>query len=234
MAGIAFRIQNETNYYVARASSLGSTFRLYKVVNGERGELHGPEIPIRSGVWHEMMIEGKGNRFRCELDGKEVMPLVTDNSPFNMGKIGFWTKSDSVSYFTDTTITYTPRENPLQPVLRDLCQKYPKLLALKVYVADRAHGATRLVASKDEKDIGQPGGKTEKEVINTAQTYYGMENGLVSVILPLRDRNGDPIAAVRVVTKTFKGQTEQNAIIRANPIAEAIQAQVHSLQDVIE
>src|SRR5262249_24077514 len=40
MAGIAFRIQNETNYYVARASSLGSTFRLYKVVNGERGELH--------------------------------------------------------------------------------------------------------------------------------------------------------------------------------------------------
>ena len=32
MAGIAFRIQNETNYYVVRASSLGSTFKFYKVL----------------------------------------------------------------------------------------------------------------------------------------------------------------------------------------------------------
>src|SRR5439155_5958586 len=43
MAGIAFRIQNETNYYVVRASSLGNTFRFYKVVNGQRGTLIGPE-----------------------------------------------------------------------------------------------------------------------------------------------------------------------------------------------
>src|SRR5439155_6998901 len=32
MAGLAFRIQNESNYYVVRASSLGNTFRFYKVV----------------------------------------------------------------------------------------------------------------------------------------------------------------------------------------------------------
>ena len=37
MAGLAFRIQNETNYYVVRASALGNTFRFYKVVNGARG-----------------------------------------------------------------------------------------------------------------------------------------------------------------------------------------------------
>ena len=234
MAGIAFRIQNETNYYVARASTLGNTFRLYKVVNGERGEMHGPEIPISSGVWHQMTIEAKGNRFRCELDGQEVIPLVTDNSPFNTGKIGFWTKSDSVSYFADTAIVYTPRESPLQAVLREVSKKYPRLLALKVYVADPAPGTTRLIASKDEKEIGQPGGKTEKAVISRAEIYYGKEKDIVSVILPLRDRNGDVIAAVRIVTKSFRGQTEQNAIGRATPILRAIQAQVQSLQDVIE
>src|ERR1051326_2499769 len=165
-----------------------------------------------------MMIEAKGNRFRCELDGKEVIPLLTDNSPFNIGKIGFWTKSDSVSYFADTTLVYTPRESPLQPVLRDLSKKYPRLLALKVYVAASAPGTTRMVASKDEQDIGQAGGKTEKEVISRAETYYGKENDIVSVIMPLRDRNGDAIAAVRIVTKFFRGQTEQNAIVRATPI----------------
>src|SRR4051794_25553989 len=35
MAGIAFRLQDENNYYYVRASSLGNTFRFFKVVNGE-------------------------------------------------------------------------------------------------------------------------------------------------------------------------------------------------------
>ena len=38
MAGIAFRIQNATNYYVVRASSLGNNLRFYKV----------PERPARA------------------------------------------------------------------------------------------------------------------------------------------------------------------------------------------
>src|SRR4051812_45384961 len=56
MAGMAFRIQNETNFYVLRASSLGKTFKWYKVVNGTRGLPLGPDIEIPSGVWHEMTI----------------------------------------------------------------------------------------------------------------------------------------------------------------------------------
>src|SRR5713101_108358 len=51
MAGIAFRIQNETNYYVVRASSLGNTFRFYKIVNGQRGTIFGRDLAIPSGVW---------------------------------------------------------------------------------------------------------------------------------------------------------------------------------------
>ncbi len=44
MAGIAFRIQDETNYYVLRASSLGNTLRFYKVVDGVRGAVIGPDL----------------------------------------------------------------------------------------------------------------------------------------------------------------------------------------------
>src|SRR5205085_5063404 len=59
MAGIAFHIQNETNYYVVRISSLGRTFRFYKVVNGERGVPVGPEMEIPLGVWHELTVNCK-------------------------------------------------------------------------------------------------------------------------------------------------------------------------------
>src|SRR5205814_834696 len=109
MAGIVFRYQNETNFYVLRASSLGNTFRFYKVVNGERGTIIGPEVRIPTNVWVEVSVECKGNQIHCLLAGKEAIPMFTDNS-FSTGKIGFWTKSDSVSYFTDARIDYVPRQ----------------------------------------------------------------------------------------------------------------------------
>jgi hypothetical protein len=233
MAGIAFRIQNETNYYVIRASSLGNTFRFYKVVNGARGSIIGPEIPIPSGVWHELGVECKGNQIRCRLDGNEVIPPLTDSS-FNSGKIGFWTKSDSVSYFSDTRIVYTPREPAAQALVRTMIKKYPRLLGLKVFVADKEAKTTRLIASKNESELGQAGGKTEREVISKGQIYYGKDRNSVSVTMPFHDRNGDTIAAVRVVMTSFAGQTEQNAVIRAMPIVKEMEAQVHSLPDLAE
>jgi hypothetical protein len=233
MAGIAFRIQNETNYYVVRASSLGNSFRFYKVVNGERSTPIGPSVSIPSGVWHELTLECTGNRIVCGLDGKDAIPPLTDNT-FQKGKIGFWTKSDSVSYFADMKIVFTPREPPAQTVVRKVLKDYPKLLGLKVYVPGTAPGTTRVVASKDEKDLGQAGGKTEREVFRQGIIFYGTEGRVVSVIVPLTDRNGDPMGVVRVMLKALSGQTEQNALARAMPIAKAVQAQLHSLSDLVE
>ncbi len=233
MAGIAFRVQNPTNYYVARASSLGNTFRFYKVVNGERSQPIGAEVQIPSGVWHELAIECKANQIRCLLNGKEIIPTLTDNS-FSRGAFAFWTKSDSVSYFCDTKIVYTRREMPAQAIVRETSKKYPRLIGLKIYVPGSDLHATRLIASNDEKEIGQAGGKTEQAVINSAQVWYGKENDSVSVIMPLRDRNGDAIAAARVVMKPFSGQTEENAIARALPIVKQLQARVQSMQDLAD
>jgi len=233
MAGLAFRIQDETNYYVLRASSLGNTFRFYKVVNGSRGNLIGPEIPIPSGVWHEMSVECKGNQINCKLNGEAVIPTITDSSFIN-GRIGFWTKSDSVSYFADTRIVYVPREPPAQVLVRDMLTKYPRLLGIKLYAAGPEPGTTRLIGSGDESELGSAGGETELNVLTQGQIYYVKEKKAVTVVMPLRDRNGDPIAAARVKMTTFVGQTQANAVVRATPIVKEMQARVTSLQDLVE
>jgi hypothetical protein len=74
MAGIAFRLQDEKNYYYVRASSLGNTFRFFKVVNGERSAPIGPEVSVPNNVWHQLQIECTGNKIRCLLDEKEIIP----------------------------------------------------------------------------------------------------------------------------------------------------------------
>lgn len=234
MAGIAFRIQDEKNYYVVRASSLGNTFKFYRVVNGIRGVPVGPQVSIPSGVWHEMTLNCDDNKIRALLDGKELINVTDKVDPLKSGKIGFWTKSDSVSYFADTTMIYTPREPPAQAIVRDTVKKYPHLLDLKIYVAADDPKAPRLLAAKDEKDLGEAGGKPEETAIGQGAIFYGKNKGTFSVIMPLRDRNGDSIAAALIKMKSFPGQTEQNALARAQPIVREMQDHVQTLQDLVE
>jgi hypothetical protein len=235
MAGIAFRWQDEKNFYVVRASGLGRNLRFYSVVNGQRGKPIGPEVSVPKGVWHELKIECQGNKIRAWLNGNPVpwegtAPELNDTS-FRSGKIGFWTKSDSVSHFTDTRITYTPRESRAQALVRDTLVKYPRLVGLKVYLLDDK-GEPRIAASKEAKDLGEAGGNPEKTAITSGTIFYGKSKETVSVVQPLRDRNGDPIAAVRLTMTSFLGQTEQSALQRALPIVKSMQAQVSSMDEL--
>ena len=218
MAGVVFRWQDEKNFYVVRASGLGSNIRFYSVLNGQRGRPIGPSVAVPKGVWHELKIECQGNKVRAWLNGnpvpwEESASEINDNS-FKSGKIGFWTKSDSVSHFTDAKIVYTPRESPAQALVRDTVAKYTRLVGLKVYLLDEK-GEPRVAASKDTSDVGDAGGNAEKTAITAGQIFYGKGKETVSVVQPLRDRNGDPIAAVRVTMTSFLGQTEQSALQRA-------------------
>jgi hypothetical protein len=232
MAGIAFRIQNEQNFYVIRASGLGKNVRFYKVVGGERSNPIGPQMEIPKGVWHELKIECKGNQIHCWLNDKEAIPPLTDNT-FTAGKFGFWTKSDSVSYFADTKIIYTPREPHAQAIIRDTLTKYPRLLDLRIYTLD-GKGEPRLVAGKNPKEVGTAGGKSERDTIAQGHLYYGKGKKSVLVVMPLRDRNGEPMAAVRMNMETFIGQTEQNALARATPIVKHMQAQAQTLEELTQ
>lgn len=233
MAGIAFRVQDENNYYYVRASALGNTFRFYKVVAGVRSPAIGPETAIARGVWHDLTVECKGNQIRCLLNGREIIPAITDNS-FTSGKIGFWTKSDSVSHFVDTKITYTPREILAKALIKAMMQKYPRLIGLKIYSAAESKPMPRIIASTDAEEVGKSGGQTERDVIAHDTVYYGKAKQSALVTLPLHDRNGDTIAAVRVTLKSFRGQTQENAVARALPIVKEMEARIRSSKDLLE
>jgi Domain of Unknown Function (DUF1080) len=233
MAGIAFRIQDEKNYYYVRASALGNSFCFFKFVNGL---LVGPvkaNLEITQGSWHDLAVECKGSLVTCSLDGKVIFGQMREEE-FPKGKVGFWTKSDSVSYFADTKITFSPLVDPAQAIVREVARKYSRLVGLKISVLGQDRKTTRTVASKVPAEVGQAGGKSEFEVITHGTVYYGKEKDTVAVIMPLRDRNGEIIAAARVILGTFPGQTEENAIGRAVPVVREVQGHIQSLDDLVQ
>lgn len=235
MAGVAFRYQDPKNYYVVRASALGNSFRFYKFVNGERSAPLGPEIAIPRGVWHEMTIECKGNQIRCLLNGKEAIPTLTDSS-FAFGKLGFWTKSDSVSHFANAKVVYTPRETLAKALVREALAKKTSIANVVIYMAKGAGQELRVIASHEEQFLGNLGGEVEKNVIAKDVMYSGTDKprDLLLVTLPLHDRNGEVVAAVRVEMKPFLGQTEQNAILRAMPVIKRMEQRFKDAKDLIE
>src|SRR5258708_18791563 len=109
MAGIAFRTQDERNYYYIRASALGSTFSFFKIVNGIRSPPTGVKVEISKGVWHQLVLDCKGNNISALLDGAGVLPPLSDTS-FLSGEIGDWTKSDSAGYFTGPPFSYITKQ----------------------------------------------------------------------------------------------------------------------------
>jgi hypothetical protein len=105
--GIAVRMEDPDNYYIARANALENNVRFYRVVAGKRQQLGTADIQVTSGEWHTLALEAKGQRFAVEYDGAALFE-VTDGTFTEAGAVALWTKADSVTRFDAMTITPLP------------------------------------------------------------------------------------------------------------------------------
>ncbi len=112
-AGIVWRYKNKDNYYIVRANALEGNVVLYKVEKGRRTDLkpigaglfaYGKKAKVPNGQWSELRIAAKGNRFEVSLNGESLF-VVEDHTFTEAGKVGLWTKADSITFFDDLTIT---------------------------------------------------------------------------------------------------------------------------------
>jgi hypothetical protein len=225
MAGVAFRIKDEKNYYYVRLSSLGNNIRFFKIVDGARSAPLGQDLPVPRGVWHELSIECKGNQILVRLNGQQAIPDMMD-ATFVKGKIGFWTKSDSVSYFTGARISYTVRESLADNLVKETLKKYSKLQSLKIFALPAGKDLPQVIASGLPADIGQAGGLEEKNCLQNGTRYTSSGAGHYSVMLPLRDRNGEIVAAVKVTMGKALLLTEGGALSSATTIVKFMEQRV--------
>jgi len=107
-AGIVWRYTDENNYYVVRANALEDNVVLYKVEDGKRSSLspigrdgdYGVMHTVAANTWSTLAVAFMGPRFTVSFDGTELFQ-VEDATFSESGKVGLWTKADSVTYFDD-------------------------------------------------------------------------------------------------------------------------------------
>ena len=232
MAGMVFRFQNTSNFYVVRVSALGKNVRFYKVVDGARSAPIGPAWAVAPDAWHQLAVQCDGTQITVWLDNQLVMPTLGDNT-FGEGKIGFWTKSDAVSYFADANVEYTPIVPAAQVLVDTVMKQQSRILGLQIYTQVTSN-TTSVLASKDPAERGQPGTDAELAAIRDGSVWFGRGQDEDFVTLPLPDRNGDYIAAVRVELKSFFGETQDNAVLRARMILKIMEQYCSSSDDLLK
>src|SRR5216683_4464017 len=105
-AGIVWRARDANNYYVVRANALEDNVVLYKTVEGVRSALdivgrkggYGVEVSVPANEWLRLRVQFNGSRFRVLYNGQQLFE-VEDATFKDFGKIGLWTKADSVTLF---------------------------------------------------------------------------------------------------------------------------------------
>ena len=110
-AGLVWRYQDENNYYIVRANALEDNVVLYKVQNGRRtdlplkgaGRTYGKKSEVPAGQWSTLRVVANGPSFEVFLNGTELYE-VEDTTFRQAGKVGVWTKADSVTQFDDLTV----------------------------------------------------------------------------------------------------------------------------------
>lgn len=107
--GVVWRYRDANNYYIARANALENNVVLYKVENGERKSLapkglasraYGVKHPVPSGQWSELRVGFRENLMTVYFN-REKLFEVEDSTFLDAGKVGLWTKADSVTYFDE-------------------------------------------------------------------------------------------------------------------------------------
>jgi hypothetical protein len=99
--GILFRFA-EGRYYVVRANALEDNFRLYANDRRRRQLATASVTPPALGQWHTLRVVAVGDHMQAWLDG--TLYLDHRDAQFRSGRIGLWTKADSITAFDDLTI----------------------------------------------------------------------------------------------------------------------------------
>jgi hypothetical protein len=110
-AGLVFRFKDADNYYIVRANALENNVVLYKVEGGKRDDLplkgegrtYGKKTDVPSQQWSLLRVLVTGNLIEVFLNEQKLYE-AEDETFKEAGKIGVWTKADSVTYFDDLRI----------------------------------------------------------------------------------------------------------------------------------
>jgi 3-keto-disaccharide hydrolase len=101
--GLVWRYKDANNYYIARCNADEDNCTIYHTVAGQRRAFLSQNVKVAKNTWHTLKVEATGDHFVVSYDGNKVLD-AKDGTFKDAGKVGLWTKADSVIEFDDFSV----------------------------------------------------------------------------------------------------------------------------------
>jgi uncharacterized protein DUF1259/3-keto-disaccharide hydrolase len=101
--GLVWRYKDANNYYITRCNADEDNCTIYHTVNGNRRAFLNQAVKVATNTWHTLKLEATGDHFVVWYDGNKVLD-AKDETFKDAGRVGLWTKADSVIEFDDFTV----------------------------------------------------------------------------------------------------------------------------------
>lgn len=99
--GLVWRYRDAENYLVARLDVTDGDVRLFRVSDGNTTPFGIKEdVDLKPGQWYTLRVEHQGCEIKVYLD-EDIVIMKHEKHFDRPGKIGLWTKADSVMHFDD-------------------------------------------------------------------------------------------------------------------------------------
>jgi hypothetical protein len=107
-AGILFNLKPNGDYLTVRFNGKEDNLVLWTFNKGKRSFVKkgAEDMPLAMKRWHIMKISIKGTKLEGYLNGKLLLEYTLAERV--AGKVGVWSKTDSVSYFDEYTVNAIP------------------------------------------------------------------------------------------------------------------------------
>ena len=240
-AGLVFRLRDKDNYYVVRANALEDNYRLYHVVKGRRAQFGGANFKVSPRTWHEMKVEARGNEFKCYYDG-QLKFSAKDDTFKDAGKIGLWTKADSVIHFDDLTVedlsgaksSASQGKIVAQRLVDEFARKHADLVRIGLHVTPPNGTDNIIVACNLAERIGRKSDPEDLKAMQARKPVVLKEEGNFDVTLPLQTASGEIIGALGLTFKPRGDEREAAAVERARKMAGELEKEIPSKAKLFE
>jgi hypothetical protein len=101
--GLVWRYKDADDYYITRCNADEDNCTVYHTVAGKRRAFLNQNVKVAKNTWHTLKMEATGDHFVVWYDGNKVLD-ARDETFKDAGKVGLWTKADSVIEFDDFTV----------------------------------------------------------------------------------------------------------------------------------
>ena len=103
-AGILFNVKSNGDYLTVRFNGKEDNLVLWTFIKGTRKFIKkgAEDMPLKRKEWYAMKIAVQGTKLAGYLNGKKLLDYTLPEPV--TGKVGVWSKTDSVSLFDDFTV----------------------------------------------------------------------------------------------------------------------------------